>query len=206
MSVAQQLVRALIARFWGDAVPRALVRWGTAIHDRFLLPHFVWQDFRDVVDETGRAGFRLDPDWFLPHFGSASPRSGRVVHDGVRLRARTALEPWHVLGEEPGAGGTVRYVDSSVERLQVEGDELRPRAPRRHLQRGDGAAASDRHRGSTSPRSAIVRGGPRRACTRRSRYMRPSRSTWSTAGSGARSAGARITLRTPVGATMRPSP
>jgi uncharacterized protein (DUF2126 family) len=174
MSVAQQLlVRALIARFWETPYRERLVRWGTELHDRFLLPHFVWQDFRDVVEETGRAGFPLDPDWFLPHFEFRFPQVGSVVRDGVRLELRTALEPWHVLGEEPGAGGAVRYVDSSVERLQVKATNL---VPGRHVVTCNGATIPLHPTGtaaSTSPPSATARGGPPRACTRRSPCTRP---------------------------------
>jgi uncharacterized protein (DUF2126 family)/transglutaminase-like putative cysteine protease len=121
MSLVQQLLlRALIARFWRTPYTSRLVRWGPELHDRFLLPHFIHQDFQDVVFEVEQAGFPLRADWFAPHFEFRFPALGSVTRSGVRLELRQAIEPWHVLGEEVTAGGQVRYVDSSVERLQVK--------------------------------------------------------------------------------------
>ncbi len=121
MSVVQQLlIRALIARFWDDPYHARLARWGTELHDRFMLPHFVRQDFHDVLDEMNHKGIPLEPEWFTPHFEFKFPRFGEVNYRDVTLELRQAIEPWHVMGEESMTGGTVRYVDSSVERLQVK--------------------------------------------------------------------------------------
>ncbi len=121
MSLAQQLlVRALVARFWNQPYRHPLVEWNTMLHDRFLLPHFVEQDFHSILAELRQDGFNFCPDWFAPHFEFRFPAIGEAVYEGVRLELRQAIEPWYVLGEEPGGGGTVRYVDSSVERLQVK--------------------------------------------------------------------------------------
>jgi uncharacterized protein (DUF2126 family) len=121
MSLVQQLlIRSLIARFWDQPYEVPLVRWGTELHDRFVLPHFVDQDFRDVLFETQQAGIPLRPEWFRPHQDFRFPSYGKVNYRDIVLELHQAIEPWHVLGEEAALGGAVRYVDSSVERLQVK--------------------------------------------------------------------------------------
>jgi len=129
MSLAQQLLmRALVAWFWrqpykGGGANR-LTRWATGVHDRFLLPSFVRMDFDDVIADLQRAGFGFDREWFAPHFEFRFPRIGEVRTMGIEVALRGALEPWHVMGEEGAPGGTVRYVDSSLERLEVKATGL----------------------------------------------------------------------------------
>jgi len=121
MSLAQHLVlRGLVSKFWKEPYKNSLVRWGTDIHDRWMLPHFCETDFREVLRDLGDAGYPFEFGWFAPHFEFRFPRIGDLEQRDVQIELRTALEPWHVLGEEPGGGGTVRYVDSSLERLQVK--------------------------------------------------------------------------------------
>ena len=121
MSLVQMLlVRALVARFWRKPYKHKLVRWGTALHDRFMLPHYVWADVREVVGEICESGYPFDPEWLAPFFEFRFPSYGTVRIGEVEIELRAAIEPWHVLGEEVSNTGAARFVDSSVERLQVK--------------------------------------------------------------------------------------
>ncbi len=156
MSLAQQLLlRAMVARFWRRPyAPERLVRWGSELHDRFLMPHFVAADFADVMAEMQQEGFGLQTDWFAPHFEFRFPKHGDFVVGGIALELRQALEPWHVMGEEGSPGGTVRYVDSSVERLQVK---LTGLAPERFLVTCNGHAVPLRPTGTVGEFVGAVR-------------------------------------------------
>jgi uncharacterized protein (DUF2126 family)/transglutaminase-like putative cysteine protease len=120
MSIVQQLLlRALVARFWKTPYQASATRWGTTLHDRFMLPTFIKMDFDDVMSEMRSAGYAFDSSWFAPHYEFRFPLVGSVQSAGIELTLRNALEPWHVMGEEGAPGGTARYVDSSLERIEV---------------------------------------------------------------------------------------
>ena len=155
MSVAQQLlIRALVARFWKQPYRAPVTRWGTELHDRFLLPTFVRMDLDDVLAEMRQAGYAFDASWFAPHFEFRFPLVGRVQSSGIELTLRNALEPWHVMGEEGAIGGTVRYVDSSLERIEVVATGLNPS---RHVITVNGRAMPMQSTGITGEYIAGVR-------------------------------------------------
>ncbi len=127
MSLVQiLLLRCLISRFWKKPYQKPLVRWGTLLHDKFMLPHFVWEDLRDIVRDLNENGYAFQLEWLAPFEEFRFPHYGRVQLDDIQIELRWAIEPWHVLGEEISSVGTSRYVDSSLERLQVKVTGLTP--------------------------------------------------------------------------------
>jgi len=127
MSLVQiLLLRCLISRFWKNPYRKPLIRWGTLLHDKFMLPHYVWEDLRDVVKDLNENGYPFQLEWLAAFEEFRFPHYGRVQLDDIAIELRWAIEPWHVLGEEVSSFGTARYVDSSVERLQVKVSGLTP--------------------------------------------------------------------------------
>ncbi len=121
MSLLQMLlIRGLIAKFWNKPYKHDLVRWGTELHDKFMLPHYVHQDIQDVVNDLNGAGYPFQMSWFEPFFEFRFPHYGTVKIAGIEMEIRMGIEPWHVLGEEMSSSGTARFVDSSLERVQVK--------------------------------------------------------------------------------------
>ena len=121
MSLVQMLlIRALLVRFWEKPYKHKLVRWGTRLHDQFMMPHYIWEDAKEVVTDLQAHGYPFKLEWLLPFEEFRFPHYGRVQLGDIEIELRWAIEPWHVLGEEVGAQGTTRYVDSSVERLQLK--------------------------------------------------------------------------------------
>lgn len=121
MSMVQMLlIRSLISWFWKKPYEHKLVRWGTELHDKFMLSHYVETDIRQVVDDLKRAGYPFQFEWFDPFFEFRFPVCGKVAIHDIHLELRRGIEPWHVLGEEMHSGGTSRYVDSSLEKIQLK--------------------------------------------------------------------------------------
>ena len=118
------LIRTLVAWFWEKPYKGKLVRWGTELHDKFLTHHFVKDDLKDVVAQMNDAGYPFDINWLEPFFEFRFPHIGRVKFKDVELELRSAIEPWNVLGEEMSSSGTARFVDSSVERIEIKASGL----------------------------------------------------------------------------------
>ncbi|TDN62473.1 transglutaminase family protein [Paraburkholderia sp. BL10I2N1] len=155
MSLVQQLLlRALVASFWKTPYTTRLTRWGPELHDRFLLGSFVQMDFDDVLADLAEAGYAFDRAWFAPHYEFRFPLVGEITTNGIALTIRSALEPWHVMGEEGAPGGTVRYVDSSVERVEVRALGLNDN---RHVVTVNGVPLPMQPTGRTSEHVAGVR-------------------------------------------------
>src|SRR5262249_26088219 len=72
-AVQMLLMRSLIASFVSQPYQSPLVRWGTELHDRFLLPHWLWQDFESVLDHLRASGLPLEPAGFRPFLDLRCP-------------------------------------------------------------------------------------------------------------------------------------
>jgi len=118
------LIRTLVAWFWEKPYKGKLVRWGTELHDKFLTHHFVKDDLKDIVGQLNDAGYHFDINWLEPFFEFRFPHIGRVKFKDIELGLRTAIEPWNVLGEEMSSSGTARFVDSSIERIELKATGL----------------------------------------------------------------------------------
>ena len=153
--VQSLLVRSLVAWFWDEPLRAPLIRHGANLHGRYLLPHFLIHDIADVAADLRAHGIDFDTSWLDPFTEFRFPRIGTAVFDGVEIELRGAIEPWNVLGEESTAGGTARYVDSSVERIQVRAHRRRPAPLRRDRQRLPDPAAGHRQPRRPGRRGAL---------------------------------------------------
>ena len=113
-------IRTLFAWFWKKPYDQKLIRWGTELHDKFMLHHYVKEDLKDVCEHLNKDGYAFDISWLEPFFEFRFPLIGKVAQKGISLSLRTGIEPWQVLGEEMSSSGTSRFVDSSVERLELK--------------------------------------------------------------------------------------
>jgi uncharacterized protein (DUF2126 family) len=120
------LIRCLIAWFWQKPYKRKLIRWGTELYDKFMLPYYVQQDMETVISELNEAGYPFQLQWLEPFFEFRFPLYGKVVARDMELQLRFGIEPWHVLGEEAISGGSARFVDSSIERVEVKITNFNP--------------------------------------------------------------------------------
>ena len=205
--VQSLLVRSLVAWFWDEPLRAPLIRHGANLHGRYLLPHFIIHDIAEVAADLRAHGIEFDTSWLDPFTEFRFPRIGTAVFGGVEIELRGAIEPWNVLGEESTAGGTARYVDSSVERIQVRliGADRQPL--HRHRQRSSDPDAGDRQPRRAGRRGALPRlAAAQRAAPddhrRRSAALRTGRRRRA----GCPAAAAPITCRTRVAAptTARP--
>jgi uncharacterized protein (DUF2126 family) len=117
--VQMLLIRAFVAWFWEQPYTKTLIRWGTTLHDRFMLPYYIGEDLKQIIGDLEAVGYKFEFEWFKPFLAFRFPVYGAVTCQGIHLELRHGIEPWHVLGEETTSGGTARYVDSSMERMQV---------------------------------------------------------------------------------------
>jgi len=114
------LIRALVARFWKEPYNGKLIRWGTELYDKYMLPHYVQRDLAEVIADLQAHGYNFQPEWLEPFYEFRFPLYGKINVLDMALELRLGIEPWHVLGEESSSGGTARFVDSSVERVEVK--------------------------------------------------------------------------------------
>ena len=114
------LIRTLFAYFWKKPYSGDLVRWGTELHDKFLIHHYVREDLKDVIAQLNEEGYSFELDWLEPFFEFRFPHVGRINYRDIELSLRSGIEPWNVLGEEMSSTGTARFVDSSLEKIEVK--------------------------------------------------------------------------------------
>src|SRR6478736_3125736 len=120
------LLRCIVATFWKKPYKHKLVRWGTTLYDKYMLPHYVQQDLAEVMTDLQEAGYPFQLEWLETFFEFRFPLCGKIKVQEMDLELRMGIEPWHVLGEESSSGGTARFVDSSVERIEVKLKNFNP--------------------------------------------------------------------------------
>lgn len=120
------LIRTLVAWFWQKPYKNNPVRWGTELHDKFLLHHYVKEDLKDVIGQIQEFGYPFEMEWLEAFLEFRFPLLGKVQVGDIELLIRAAIEPWNVLGEEMSNTGTARFVDSSLERVEIKVSGLNP--------------------------------------------------------------------------------